>query len=209
MKNICCIMLGLTALSLVVETATANDGLDKNEWTMACKIYGDKRARRVGDLVTVIIVEENQATKDAKNKSDNKSSISATASIGHPTVDVRPTAWTNSTIPKWGLDSARTFEGGGSLANKDTFSSKLTARVTEVLPNGNMLIEGKRTVILQDESVEIILTGIIRQADIAKDNTITSSVIADAAIKYISGGSIAKNQQRGVLTRMWDWVNPF
>ena len=72
-----------------------------------------------------------------------------------------------------------------------------------------MLIEGKRSIILQDESVEVILTGIIRPTDIAKDNTIMSSFVADAAIRYVSGGPIAKNQQRGLLTRVWEWVNPF
>jgi flagellar L-ring protein FlgH len=209
MKKHCFMILVLTVLSVTADIAMASDDSEKNEWTMACKIYGDKRARRVGDLVTVLIEEVNSASKDAKNKSDNKSSISATASIGHPTIDARPTAWTNSTIPKWGLDASRTFEGGGSLENSDKFSSKLTARVTEVLPNGNLLIEGKRIIILQDESVEVILTGIVRPVDIAKDNTIQSSAIADAAIKYVSGGTIAKNQRKGILSRTWDWVNPF
>ena len=209
MKKTYYMIIALAIFSLAIETVSANDSSDKNEWSMASKIYGDKKARRVGDLVTIVIVEENEATKDAKNKSNNKSSITATASAGHPTIDARPTAWTNSTIPAWSLESGRTFEGGGSLANKDKFSSKLTARVTEVLPNGNMLIEGKRTVIMQDESVEIILTGIIRPNDIARDNSIASSAVADAAIKYISGGTIAKNQQKGLLTRAWDWVNPF
>ena len=201
--------IALAIFSLAIDTSPANESTGQNEWGMAAKIYGDKKAKRVGDLVTIVIVEENEATKDAKNKSDNKSAFSGTVSMGHPVVDTQPTAWTNASIPKWSLDTARTFEGGGSLANKDKFSSKLTARETEVLPDGNMLIEGKRTVILQDESVEVILTGIIRPTDIAKDNTIMSGSVADAAIRYVSGGPIAKNQQRGLLTKVWEWVNPF
>jgi len=176
---------------------------------MATKIYGDKKARRVGDLVTVVISEANSATKDALDKSHNNSLFSGSVNFAHPVVDAQPTAWTNAGVPKWSVDTTRTFEGGGSLANKDTFTSKITARVTEVLPNGNLLIEGKRTVILQDENVDIILTGIIRPTDIASDNTIQSGSIADASIKYSSGGPIAKNQQRGLLTRVWEWVNPF
>lgn len=208
-KRVYAVLLALTALPLVSDPATASDDGDKNAWTMATKIYGDRRARRIGDLVTVVISEENTATKDAKNKSDNASKFSGTVNFGHPVIDAQPTAWTNAGVPKWSVDTTRSFEGGGSLANKDSFSSKLTARVTEVLPNGNLLIEGKRTVILQDESVDVILTGVIRPADIAKDNTVMSSAIADATIKYGSGGPIAKNQQRGILTRVWEWVNPF
>lgn len=208
-KHVYAVMLALVALPLFPDRPAWADEGDKDNWTMATKIYGDKRARRVGDLVTVLIDEANEATKEAKNKSDNSSKFSGSVSFGHPTVDANPTAWTNAAVPKWSLDTTRTFEGGGSLANKDTFTSKLTARVTEVLPNGNLLIEGKRTVILQDDVVDVILTGIIRTADIAKDNTVMSSAIADATIRYGSGGPIAKNQQRGILTRVWEWVNPF
>jgi flagellar L-ring protein FlgH len=81
--------------------------------------------------------------------------------------------------------------------------------VTEVLPNGNLLVEGRRTLDVQEERVDVILTGTVRPEDIARDNTLPSTRVADAAIQYRSAGMLARAQNKGLLTRLWDWINPF
>ncbi len=79
----------------------------------------------------------------------------------------------------------------------------------EVLPNGNLLIEGKRTVQIQKEYVSFILSGTVRPEDISADNVVLSTAIADASIKYESNGSVTVDQKKGLVTRVFDWLNLF
>ena len=95
------------------------------------------------------------------------------------------------------------------MSNEDKLQGTISACVVEVLPNGNLLIEGKRRVVVQGESAQFILTGIVRPLDISRDNFVRSTAIADAAIQYLSDGSIAKNTQKGLIPSLWDWINPF
>ena len=199
----------LPILLLVPASITDASADDAKEWSMARRIYADTKANKVGDLLTVIIDEETEATKDAKSSSSKKVGRSGSLSFTHPSADAGVTSWTNATIPPWSVDAKRNFEGGGSLENKDKLVSKITANVTEVLPNGNLLIEGRRSVLIQDERMQVILTGTVRPADISRDNTVKSSSIADAAIKYVSTGPMIKNQKRGLFSALWNWLNPF
>ncbi len=202
-----CIKLTLLASLLAITSQGADDG--KKEWTLVKKLYTDKKAAKVGDLLTVIIVEEAALTKDAKNTTAKTSTMGGSAAIGHPRVDNRDVAWTNATLPSFTLDANSTFSGGGTMANKDSFSASITVRVMDIAPNGNLMIEGKRSVLLQDELMEVTLTGTVRQSDVARDNTIKSTSIADATIKYNSNGPITQNQKRGLVGRAWDRINPF
>ena len=111
--------------------------------------------------------------------------------------------------PFWKWASSSTYEGGGKSQNKQKLEAKLTATVIEMMPNGNLVIEGRRTVHIAASTQYIILTGIIRPRDIASDNTIKSSYLADATIRYEGKGDINYNQDPGLLTRLWNWVNIF
>ncbi len=184
-------------------------GMDGPSWSMASRLYGDHRARHVGDLLTVVIVEESSASRDAEQKSDKSMKFGGSASFYHPRIDARDVAWTNYTIPTWNLDASRTFGGKGSLANKDTLSGSIAVRVTEVLPNGTLLIEGKRSILVRNESVEFLLTGTVRAEDVDADNKVKSTDVADASIRYLTSGSIADSQRKGIVPSMLDWINPF
>ncbi|NCC49900.1 MAG: flagellar basal body L-ring protein FlgH [Spartobacteria bacterium] len=184
--------------------------LDAPQWSMATRLYGDHKAREVGDIITVLIVEEATSSKDSAKETDKKFNVSGSVSVSTPQIDGSTRAtWTNMTIPSWNLDTSRKFGGSGKMSNEDKLQGTISARVVEVLPNGNMLIEGKRRVVVQKESVQFILTGIVRPLDVTRDNFVKSTAIADAAIQYVSDGSIAKNQQKGIVPTLWDWINPF
>lgn len=194
--------------TLAVFQAAAHPDAGKN-WTMASKLYGDNKARHVGDLLTIIITEETLASKDAKSSSSKKSSLSGSANFAHPVLDNRETPWTNATLPAYALETSRSFNGDGAIENKEKFTASITVRVIDVLPNGNLLVEGKRTLLIQDESMEVTLSGTVRTADIDRENTILSSNIADASIQYRSKGPLVSNQKRGIVTKLWNWINPF
>ncbi len=205
MKTKMYLLIGTLALVAV----TGLQAVDDPSWLMASRLYGDRKARRVGDLLTVLIIEESQASRDAQQGTEKSFSFGGSASFAHPKLDDRGTAWTNATIPTWAVEAKRDYEGKGSMENKDKLSGAIACRVMEVLPNGNLLIEGKRSVYVRKETVTFILTGTVRVEDIEKDNTVKSTDVADATIRYETTGSIADSQKKGLVPVMLDWINPF
>jgi len=205
--------LGLLSWVLWMPRAQALPRGDAPEWGLAMRMYGDEKARRVGDLVTVLVAEQSSISKDAESRGGKSTSGSGSATVRHPYLVAqgaqRPTPWDEAGVPAWSWGMESEFTGGGSISSEDEFTSTLTARVTDVLPNGNLLLEGKRTVHLQDETVQMILTGTVRPRDIRSDNSVDSSRIADATIRYEPSGPLSREQQRGILTRLLNWLNPF
>ncbi len=204
MKRISPMMCG-AMLCLLMATSS----LASRSWNMAANFYGHKKARDVGDLLTVRITEASDVEKDA-SRSDKKSyDLGGSASFSHPTVDNRELEWTNATLPKFSVAGTRDFSGQGAVADKDKFESYITVRVMDVLPNGDLMIEGKRTLVLKDDTVQVVLTGAVRVKDIDNENIIESTKIADAMIQYRSNGSLEKTTKKGLVPRFVDWVNPF
>lgn len=182
---------------------------EPQEWALASRLTGDRQARRVGDLLTVIIEEISSGKVDAKQSTDKNFDMSGAASVSHPTVDSRSTPWTNAALPSYSASASRTFGGQGSMENNGTLSGSVTVRVIDILPGGHLLIEGKRSVEVQNESLTFTLMGTVRREDVAADNTIQSSRIGDLTIRYQSSGSIATAQKKGLLTSIVDFINPF
>lgn len=202
-------LMTAAVLAGLVFSATALAEDSKPSWALAMRLTADTSARAVGDLVTVLIEEEAEASKAAQSSSSRSSQLGGEAGITYPTMANIGTPWTNAVIPSWTFDTSRAFNADGSRSSSDRLETKIAARVTEVLPNGNLMIEGRRSMVVQGESVEIVLTGTVRQRDISGDNIVESSRVADAAIKYVSSGALARNQKQGLLTRFWNWLNPF
>jgi flagellar L-ring protein precursor FlgH len=101
------------------------------------------------------------------------------------------------------------FNGSGSTTRKENLNATITARVIDVLANGNMLIEGRRNVLVNNEDQIIILTGTVRPRDVTPDNLVNSNLIADARIAYSGKGIISDRQQPGWLMGVIDKVWPF
>jgi flagellar L-ring protein FlgH len=194
--------------ALLAATSLCRAG-DDDSWKMANALYKDTKARNIGDILTVHITEETLASKDAKSSSSKNSSLSGSASFGHPIVDGRETAWTNASLPAYSLEANRSFQGDGSIENSEKFTASVTVRIIDILPNKNLLIEGQRSLVIQEETMKVHVSGTVRPADISRNNTINSSAIADASIKYESEGPLVKNQKRGLFTRFLNWINPF
>ena len=196
----------LLAALFAAQIAAASES---KTWTFARALYGDPKATRVGDLLTIIIEEEASVSMDAKNTSKNSSSAAGSLSFGHPKIDDNPTAWTNISLPAWSLETERSFAGDGSRQSSDKFTTRITVQVIDIMPNGNLLIEGSRSVRIHEEAARVILTGTVRPRDVTRDNTVKSSSIADTTIRYESSGPLVKNVQRGVLSSLLNWINPF
>ena len=104
---------------------------------------------------------------------------------------------------------SNSFSGTGATSRGDRMTASITARVIDVKPNGNLLIEGSREIRVNAETQIIILSGLIRPTDISPDNTILSSYIGDARIEYVGTGALSDKQRPGWLSRAADFVWPF
>lgn len=174
--------------------------------------FQDLRAAKVGDLITVNIVETSQANKKATTKTGRDSSINAGIShllgwegkIGELGL---PSGFQNENMFRASLKN--TFDGSGETTRNETMTASITARVIDVTPNGNLFIKGSRKVKVNNEAKYITLTGLVRPADISPDNTVLSSYIAEASIEYSGSGPVSDKQRPGWLMQAVDFVWPF
>ncbi len=172
-------------------------------------MYADAKARRVGDIIMVQIVENSSASKEAKSSADKSSSYNSgiTNFFGLP-LD-KASIWGNDLSPTVTASTSSEYEGNGSTSRKGDVTGVVTARVVRVLPSGNLMIEGKKQITLNAETQYIMLSGIVRPEDITPNNVTQSNYIADLQLGYYGTGVIGDQQRRGFLSRAVDKVWPF
>lgn len=174
-------------------------------------MFVDLKGRTVGDIITVVIVENASASKEATTDTDRTSTMSAgmtnvfglekyIGQLGNSAID--PTALVNAS-------TTNNFSGGGKTARKENLVATLTTQVVELLPNGNLKIEGNKTVTVNNEMQIVKLSGIVRSADVSPGNIVDSKNILNARIAYVGEGVISDKQQQGWLVRALDQVWPF
>jgi flagellar L-ring protein precursor FlgH len=173
-------------------------------------LFSDNKARYINDIVTIIIDEsssgQNKASTNTSKNSQSNAGINAMLGLNTSIVNSNANLGGKLAI---GGESASTLKGAGDTSRGGTLQARLTARVVRVLDNGNLLIEGRRQLTLNAEDQFIVITGVIRPEDIAADNWVLSSNIADARILYTGSGVLADKQHPGWMTRALDWVWPF
>jgi flagellar L-ring protein precursor FlgH len=173
-------------------------------------LFADKKARYEGDIVTIIVEESSRGGNKAATNTGRATNTSAgvTALLGLDTslLERNPNMGGSINI---GGSSSNSLKGTGDTTRGGTLEARITARVTSVLPNGNLVLEGKRQLTVNAEDQYIIITGTIRPEDITSDNLIASQYIADARIVYTGSGVINDKMRPGWLTRITDWVWPF
>ena len=175
-------------------------------------LYEDLRAMRVGDILTIKIVEKHAGTKSADTSAERESTINNSLSgvglgyIGIPGIRLGAEA-----MRGLGIDaSAKSkFGGKGATSREDTLTGTISTVVTEVMPNGDLRIEGKREVTVNSETQLMSISGIVRRVDVNTKNTVLSSAIADAKIEYSGLGVVDDMQRPGWLVRVLAWISPF
>ncbi|OIP46931.1 MAG: flagellar biosynthesis protein FlgH [Deltaproteobacteria bacterium CG_4_10_14_3_um_filter_60_8] len=177
----------------------------------ALDLYSDRRAHRVGDILLVNIVETSSGTKKATTKTQHDSSLtgglSALFGVEKWLSDNNSRFTPSATNLSAGLKND--FSGSGETKDNSTVTATLSARVTEVTLEGNLMIRGYREVRLNNENQFIIVSGLVRPEDVSKDNSVLSSHIADARIEYSGTGIVSDQQQPGWLARGLSLIWPF
>ncbi len=176
------------------EDVVATGSLYHSGWSNG--LYSDTKARRVGDIITVLLMENTQASKTAKTETKKETDASLSPLVGlnglAPTID-------GNTL-ELGIESDGSFKGDAKSDQSNSLSGQITVHVLRVLPNGNLIIRGEKWLTLNTGQEFIRLTGIVRAEDIASDNTVESTRVANARISYSGKGSLAETQEAGWLS---------
>lgn len=163
-------------------------------------LYGDRRARDVGDLLTITLIENTTATTTASTAISKKSDIE----MGTPTLFGAPVTLGGKDILGASAASDRDFSGKGNSAQSNRLQGSLTVTVIQRLPNGNLVVQGQKNLRLNQGDELVQIQGIVRSADIGADNTIPSSKVADARIAYGGRGAVAQSNAMGWLGRFFN-----
>ena len=196
------------------------------EGASGASLFTDLRARGVNDIVTVVIVEQSSSSRSANTTTSKDSTRTAAVNAFPSILDsvsrrvVKPL--TNfagigyddpSTVLQrsLGLDikGSASHKGQGSIDRSDRVTGQIAARVVKVLDNGNLVIEGRRAVLVNDETQVITISGVVRAQDVSGSNTVLSTQIADAEIQLVGKGLLADAQRPGILYRVLDWLRLF
>lgn len=172
--------------------------------------FEDQRAKQVGDLLTVLVTISDRAQFDNETERTRSGSDSSGVSGALGTaIDKYVLPGNASADALATVDSDSSFQGSGSVDRQETLQTSVAAVVTQVLPNGNLVIEGRQEVRVNFEVRELIVAGIVRPQDIKSDNTIASEKIAEARIGYGGRGQITDVQQPRYGQQVLDIVLPF
>lgn len=150
-------------------------------------LFADHRARQVGDLITVLITERSYASNKAQTSTGKGAGITLAEGVG-----------VFSFLPETGFSANAKSSGQNTTSRSGSLVARMTAKIIEVLPDGNLRIEGTQALVINRERQNIVITGIVRPEDIGSDNTILSTYIADAEIKY--DGALNVEQRKGLLS---------
>ena len=175
-------------------------------------LYEDMRAMRVGDILTVKIVEKHKGSKSADTAAQRESTLenslagSGVGYLGIPGIRLGDEARRGLGVD---AGSKNKFTGKGATNREGTLTGTISVIVTEVSPNGDLRVEGHREVSVNSEKQVMTISGIVRRVDVDTKNTVLSSAIADAKIEYSGLGVLDDVQRPGWLVRILDWIYPF
>ena len=189
-------------------------------------MFFDEKARDVGDLVTVVILEQTKAFGDAKTETRSERTIDGTISsqVGFQKLISSPirglmrifgfddpgtTVAEGTPLNVVQADMQNEFKGDGLTSRTGKFTGVITCRVIGVLPNGILHIRGRRSVVVNHEAQYIALEGLVRQEDLTIDNQVLSNSVAEMRLAYDGLGVLDDKQRPGWMARVIDWVYPF
>lgn len=174
------------------------------------RLFEDMKARRVGDVLTIMLQERTQASKSASTETTKSSDVD----IANPTLfgsspefnlpGIVPLASNRGNGLETGISAGTSFSGEGDASQSNSLTGNITVTIAEVLPNGNLMVRGEKWLTLNNGEEFIQISGIVRPQDISTANTVVSTLVADARITYSGKGQLADTQRSGWLTRFFN-----
>ncbi len=191
--------------------AARADSIWKNASTRPSSLYSTTKGEyKIGDIITIMIIESFAASSRTSTETEKETELDvgfegfddifgATHIFGRPI----------GLDPSFGVDAESEFEGSGSSSRSSTVTGTVTGQITEILSNGNLRIEASQRTVINGEKNSVILLGTIRPQDITAQNTVLSTQISNAEIRYEGVGPLSTVQKRGVVTEFLEFIWPF
>jgi len=198
-------VIGILALAALLAAGGAearNNGNGKSpppRTVRQASLYSDVKARSVGDIVTVAIVERASGSNSSKLSTSRNTQFRNNADEGTGILDF---------FPDFGMNAEfdRSHDGSGQLSRQGQLTANMAATVTEVLPNGDLRIQGEREIGVNEETEILSLSGVIRPEDIAPGNLVYSTDIANAQISYKGKGVVTSGSRPNIFVRLLSWI---
>jgi flagellar L-ring protein precursor FlgH len=163
-------------------------------------LFMDLRARAVGDILTIQLTEQTNASKESSTSSSRGTDIDT----GIPIFAGRPITSGGTNILNAEIGSSNSFNGQADASQSNSLNGSITVTVAERLPNGNLLVRGEKWITLNHGQEFIRVQGIVRPVDIGPANSIPSTKLADAKITYSGKGTLANSNRPGLLARFFN-----
>ncbi len=187
-------MKSILLIVIAVVIAVTAPATAESLWTEKSKsLVSDRKAKQVGDILTIIVAESAASSNTASTDVSKQNDMSTNPGIG-PLLEK---------IPGFGFGGSESSKATGTTSRTSNFVTRMTVTVTKVLPNGNLEIQGTRDVQTNKETQRITLTGVVRPDDVASDNTVLSTYVADAKIVHFGSGPIGSRMKEGLVTKIF------
>jgi flagellar L-ring protein precursor FlgH len=165
-------------------------------------LFTDIRASRLGDIVTVLVMEssstDRKAETNTKKESDNHLNLATFFGSTHFM------AGRDGNKAKFDFTGENEHKASGNITRQDNVSAQIPARIMKILDNGLLVVEGRRVVVVNDETQTLAFSGTVRPEDITPENTVKSTQVADAEVTVVGKGILAEKQRPGILQRIFD-----
>jgi flagellar L-ring protein FlgH len=196
----------IIALLIVPLAVQAGEGSLWNETSPINYQFQDYRGRHIGDIISIVIMENSSASDSSESGTERKSEITGT--IGE--VLNNGAKILDSVLPFeiFKFSSNNKFEGEGETKRQNSFSARVAVKIKKIQPNGNFIIEGRRTIIIGKDKKDIILTGEVSPYSIDESNSVPSTAVADAQITYQGVGPVSNSGKPTLFHRILDII-PF
>lgn len=172
-------------------------------------MFADRRAHSVGDILTVVVQETSNQNATARTQTEKQSSMNAAIDRFLFSPSASGFGTHRGELPGIDMQGGSAFSGSGEVSNRQVATARVAVMVIDVLPNGNLVIEGAREVTFSRETQYAVLRGIVRREDVTAGNTVLSSNVADATVTFLSKGAMTDGQRKGWFTRFFERINPF
>lgn len=204
---VCCAAAGM-------DTAHADSLFNKRVAESGTLISAQKQRFEVGDFVTVLVREAIDAETMSDTDTKKESDVGATASAAANAFLLKDSGsklgfLDAADLPNYSLQHDGEFKTNGKTARGNSLTMTVTCVVTEVLANGNIMLEGEKVTTVNREKSKIKIAGMVRARDVGTDNTVSSNQMAGATIQLTGEGPLWNNQRRGFFTKFFDFISPF
>lgn len=191
LKTFCCLMLA--AILSLGWTAFLPSGAEAASLWGNRNIFADRKASQVGDILTIVIEESSTTTQTLANSNSKEGKNNLNAGVG-----------IFSFLAQASASGSDSFKANGSASNVNAAKGRVAVTVTEVQPNGNLIVEGTQSIWNNKNEHKITLRGVVRGDDIAYNNTISSTKVADATLTFDGKGPLNSKQRQGILTQIFN-----